>query len=105
MIKLKNPHSRKRLTLKEKFNKHFTNIIVPYIKKIELDEEWKAKSKYIPKVLESARITVESWERQKNSTNKMPQDIDVDLVSLFVAEYIPIENVDKLNKGLKKLIK
>lgn len=34
MIKLKNPHSRKRLTLKEKFNKYITNIIVPYIKKL-----------------------------------------------------------------------
>lgn len=35
----------------------------------------------------------------------MPHDIDLDLVSLYVAEYIPIENVDKLNKGLKKLVR
>lgn len=105
MIKLKNPHSRNRLTLKEKFNKHFTNFIVPYIKKIDLDENWKAKSKYIPKVLESARFSIRGWERERTSTNEMPQGIDLDLVTLHVAEYIPIENVDKLNKGLRKLIR
>lgn len=105
MIDIKNPHSRNRLTLKEKFNKHFTDFIVPYIKWIDLNENWRTKSKYIPKVLKSARINIAGWEREGITTNEMPQDIDIDLVSLFVAEYIPIENVDKLNKGLKKLIK
>lgn len=70
-----------------------------------MDEKWKAKSKYIPKVLESARISIRGWERERISTNEMPQDIDLELVSLYVAEYIPIENVDNLNKGLKRLIK
>lgn len=105
MINLKNPHSRNRLTIKEKFNKHFTNLIVPYIRKIDLDENWKTNSKYIPKVLESARISIRGWERERISTNEMPQDIDLDLVTLHVAEYIPIENVDKLNNGLRKLIR
>jgi hypothetical protein len=102
---IKNPHSRNRLDLKEKFNKRFTEFTVPYIKKIPLDENWKVKSKYIPKVLESARISVKGWEREKISTSEIPQDIDLDLLSVYVAEYIPIENVDKLNKGLKKLVK
>lgn len=103
--KIKNPYSRNRLSLKEKFDKKFTDFIVPYIKKIPLDENWRAKSKFIPKVLESARINVKGWEREKISTSEIPRDIDLDLLSVYVAEYVPIENVDKLNKGLKKLVK
>ncbi|MCL7747343.1 MULTISPECIES: hypothetical protein [Bacillaceae] len=105
MIQIKNPHSRFRLSMKEKFEKKLTEFTVPYIKKIPLDENWKVNSKYIPKVLESARINVEGWEREHISTSKIPQDIDLDLLSVYVAEYIPIEDVDKLNKGLKKLVK
>lgn len=105
MIEIKNPYSRNRLSLKEKFNKKFTDFIVPHIKRIPLDENWRTKSKYVPKVLESARISVEGWERDKISTSEIPKDIDLDLLSVYVAEYIPIENVDKLNKGLKKLVK
>ncbi|PFC51164.1 hypothetical protein CN282_12305 [Bacillus thuringiensis] len=105
MIKIKNPYSRNRVSTKEKIDKKITDFIVPYIKKIPLDENWKAKSKYIPTVLESAGISVRGWERDKISTSEIPQDIDIDLVSLYVAEYIPIEDVDKLNRGLKKLVK
>ncbi|MFP7416102.1 hypothetical protein [Priestia filamentosa] len=105
MIEIKNPHSRNRLSLKEKFNKKFTDFTVPYIKKIPLDENLRIRSKYIPKVLKTARINVKSWERNRFRTSKIPQDIELDLLSIYVAEYIPIENVDKLNKGLKKLIK
>lgn len=105
MIEIKNPHSRNRLSLKEKFNKKFTDFIVPYIKKIPLDDNWEVKSKYIPNVLHSARISVKGWEHEKFSTCEIPEDIEVDLLSLYVAEYIPIENVDKLNKGLKKLLR
>jgi hypothetical protein len=105
MIEIKNPFSRNRLSLKEKFNKKFTEFIVPIIKRIPLDENWKTESKFIPKVLELARISVEGWERDNISTSELPQDIDLDLISIYVAEYIPIENVDKLNKGLKKLVK
>ncbi|MFB6465428.1 hypothetical protein ACE38V_01290 [Cytobacillus sp. Hz8] len=105
MIEIKNPYSRNRLSLKGKFNKKFTDFIVPYIKRISLDENWQTKSKYILKVLESARISVEDWESDRFSTSEIPQDIDLDLLSVYVAEYIPIENVDKLNKGLKKLVK
>ncbi|MFD1863478.1 hypothetical protein [Planococcus chinensis] len=104
-MKLKNPYSRNRLNLKEKFNRKFTDFVVPHIKKISLDEDWKVKSKYIPKVLESARISIKGLERDKTDTVEPPQDIDVDFLSIYVAEYIPIENVDKLNKGLKKLVK
>ncbi|MGG0332482.1 hypothetical protein ABEY49_26925 [Priestia megaterium] len=105
MIEIKNPHSRNRLSLKEKFNKKFTNFTVPYIKKIPLDDNWKPTSKYIPNVLHSARINVKSWERDKFSTSEIPNDIELDLLSVYAAEYIPIENVDMLNKGLKKLIR
>ncbi|MGA3854629.1 hypothetical protein ACPCW1_17260 [Bacillus pumilus] len=104
MIDLKNPYSRNRLSLKERFNKRFTDFSIPFIKKISLDEDWKAKSKYIPKVLESARINIRAMERGKSSTTEMPQGVDLDLLSVYVAEYIPIENIDTLNKGLKKLI-
>ncbi|MFS0673653.1 hypothetical protein [Ornithinibacillus sp. 179-J 7C1 HS] len=48
---------------------------------------------------------MEGWEREKISTSEIPKDIDLDLLSIYVAEYIPIENVDRLNKGLKKLLK
>lgn len=105
MIEIKNPHSRKRLTLKEKFDKKFTEFMIPHIKKIPLDKNWKITSKYIPEVLKSARISVQGWERDKSWTNEIPQDVELDLLSVYVAEYIPIENVDKLNKGLKKLMK
>ncbi|RAS89615.1 hypothetical protein A3863_10370 [Priestia endophytica] len=105
MLEIKNPHSCNRLSLKEKFNKKFTDFIVPYIKKIPLDENWEIKSKYIPKVLKLARINVASWEMAKSNTSEIPQGIELDLLSLYVAEYIPTENIDKLNKGLKKLIK
>ncbi|MDL4840352.1 hypothetical protein [Aquibacillus rhizosphaerae] len=105
MIEIKNPHSRTRLSMKEKFEKKFTKFTIPYIEKIALDDNWKVKSKYIPKVIESARISVEGWKREKSSTSEIPQDIDLDLLSVYVAEYIPIEDIDKLNKGLKKLVK
>ncbi|MHA7098046.1 hypothetical protein [Priestia aryabhattai] len=105
MIEIKNPHSRNRLSLKEKFNKKFTDFTVPYIKKISLDDDWKPTSKYIPSVLHSARINVEGWERDKTITSEIPKDIELDLLSVYAAEYIPIENVDILNKGLKKLIR
>lgn len=51
MIKIKNPYSSKRLSYKDKFNKKFTDLLVPYIKKIHLEEDWSFKSKYIPQVL------------------------------------------------------
>ncbi|ANX13347.1 hypothetical protein ABE41_015165 [Fictibacillus arsenicus] len=105
MVEIKNPYSRNRLSLKEKFDRKITDFIVPYIKKIPLDENWKVKSKFVPRVLESAIINVKGWEREKNSTSEIPRDIHLDLLSVYVAEYIPIENVNKLNKGLKKLIK
>ncbi|MEC3655853.1 hypothetical protein P9148_12200 [Bacillus siamensis] len=105
MIKLKNPYSRNRLSLKEKFNEKFTGIIVPYIKRIPSDGDRNKKSKYIPKVLKYAKITIKGWERDKISTAEIPKDIDLDLLSIYIAEYIPIENVDMLNKGLKKLVK
>lgn len=104
-MKLKNPYSHKRLSLKDKLNRKFTDFVVPHIKKIHIDEDWNAKSKYIPKVLESARGNIEGWEREKISTAEIPKEIDLDFLSIYLAEYIPIENVDQLNKGLKKLVK
>jgi hypothetical protein len=105
MIEIKNPYSRNRISRKEKIDKKITDFIVPHIKKIHLDENGRAKSKYIPRALELARMNVKGWERDKISTSELPQDIDIDLISLYVAEYIPIEDVDKLNRGLKKLVK
>jgi len=104
MLEIKNPYSRKRLTFKQRFYKKFTESIVPYIKKIPIQKDMIVKQKYIPKFLQQARISVESWERFAWST-KRPDNIDIDLLSLHVAEYIPIENIDELNKGLKKLFK
>lgn len=104
MIEIKNPHSQKRLSHKEKFNKKFTDLLVPYIKKIQLQEDCTVESKFVPKVLKSAREDISFWETSQWTT-EMPNDIELDLLSLYVAEYIPIENIDKLNKGLKKLIK
>ncbi|WP_252504051.1 hypothetical protein [Sporosarcina sp. Marseille-Q4943] len=69
-----------------------------------MDKNWKIELSHIPKVLESARINIRAWRRDKNLTNEIPQDIELDLLSVYVAEYIPIEHVDKLNKGLKKLV-
>ncbi|MDA2328241.1 hypothetical protein PDN49_27160 [Bacillus cereus] len=105
MIEIKNPYSRNRISTKEKIDKKITNFIVPYIKKIPFNENGRVKSKYIPRVLESAGISIRGWEREKISTSEIPQDIDIDLISLYVAEYIPIENVDKLKRGLKKMVK
>jgi len=104
-MEIKNPYSRNRRSMKEKIDKKITDLIVPYIKKIPIDENGRAKSKYIPKVLEVARMSVRGWERDKISSAETPQGIDIDLISLYVAEYIPIEDVDKLNRGLKKLVK
>lgn len=104
MIKIKNPYSSKRLSYKDKFNKKFTDLLVPYIKKIRLEEDWSIKSKYIPRVLKNARKSIEGWDRNF-WRNEKPNNIELDLLSLYVAEYIPTENLDNLNKGLKKLIK
>ncbi|EQM25336.1 MULTISPECIES: hypothetical protein [Bacillus] len=103
MLAIKNPHSKKRLSNREKFNKRFTDFLVPYIKKIPLEDDWSVKTKYIPKVLKLARKGIDVWERDK-WTNEMPRDVELDFLSLYVAEYIPTEHVDKLNRGLKKLI-
>ncbi|MEC3756028.1 hypothetical protein P9160_01115 [Bacillus halotolerans] len=103
MIEIKNPHSRKRLSYKEKFHKKFTDFLEPYIKKIPLEDDWSVKSKYIPKVLKFARQNIEGSNRNY-WTNEKLSDIELDLISLYVAEYIPTENIDSLNKGLKKLI-
>jgi hypothetical protein len=101
MIEIKNPYSRKRFTFKEKLQRKFTFLAVPLIKMIPLKEE---KSKIIPKFLKQLRQSAEYWNRDK-LTNSKPTNVDVDLLSLYVSEYIPIENVDKLNKGLKKVYK
>ena len=104
MIEIKNPYSRKRFTYREKFNKKFTDFFVPYIKKLPLKEDWNDKPKYVPEFLHMARQSIEGWEKYVWPTSK-PNDVEIDLLSIYVSEYIPIENIDKLNKGLKKLLK
>lgn len=104
MIEIKNPYSRSRFTLKEKFQRKFTDLDVPLIKKIPLMEDWDEKPKYVPQFLNDLRQSAEYWNRDK-WTNSKPTNVDVDLLTLYVSEYIPIENVDKLNKGLKKVFK
>ncbi|OIJ22014.1 hypothetical protein BKP45_04880 [Anaerobacillus alkalidiazotrophicus] len=104
MIKIKNPYSKKRSTLKEKIERKVTKFIVPWIKKIPLNEEWKEKPKFIPQFLYEIRIRLEYWDRDFDR-NDIPEGVEVNLLSIYVAEYIPIENIDKLNKGLKKIFK
>lgn len=104
VLEIKNPYSRKRFTLKEGLDQKFTDFFVPLIKKIPMYDDANLKQILIPRFLRTARLSIEGWERYPQSTKK-PANIDVDLISLYVAEYIPIENIDKLNKGLKKLYK
>lgn len=104
MFKIKNPYSNKRFSFKEKAQKNFTKIVVPWIKKIPLNEDYNAKRKFIPQSLNRVRINME-YRRRNFWTNDIPKEVEVNLVSMYVAEYIPIENIDKLNKGLKKVFK
>lgn len=104
MIKIKNPFSKNRFTLKEKAQKKFTRIVVPWIRKIPLNEDYNAKRKFIPQFLNRIRIDLE-YGRRDLWGNSIPQGDDVNLLSVYVAEYIPIEDIDKLNKGLKKAFK
>jgi len=104
MIEIKNPYSKKRFTLKEKSQKKFSKIIVPWIKKIPLNEDWDAKRKFLPQSLNRVRIDLEHKHRDLWKNN-IPEDVEVNLLSMYVAEYIPIEYIDNLNKGLKSVFK
>ncbi|WP_202081590.1 hypothetical protein [Caldalkalibacillus salinus] len=104
MIKIKNPYSKKRFTLKEEAQKKFTRIVIPWINKIPLKDDWNAKRRFIPQSLNRVRIDLE-YQKRRFRTNDIPKDVQVNLLSMRVAEYIPIENIDKLNKGLKRLFK
>src|SRR5699024_7605037 len=92
MIKIKNPYSRKRLTYREKFNKKFTDVVVLHIKKLTLQEDCNYKHKCILMFLQLARQSIESWERYIWPTSK-PNDVEIDLLSIYISEYIPIENI------------
>lgn len=104
MIEIKNPYSKKRFTLKEKAQKKFTKIVIPLIRKIPLNEDYNAKRKFIPQSLNRVRINLE-YSRQNRWTNDIPKEVEVNLFSIYVAEYIPIENIEQLNKGLKRVFK
>jgi hypothetical protein len=104
MIEIKNPYSKKRLTYKEKIQRKLTDLTDPWIRKLPFNEDWDAKPKYIPQFLNRIRTSVEYWDRD-TFRNDIPRDVSVDLLSLYIAEYIPIENIDELNKGLRKLFK
>lgn len=101
---MKNPYSKRRKTRKEKLNLKITKIITPYIKKISPVIIEKKHTKFIPESLYIAKETIErSWEREKIWKNKKPEDIQLTLERVYIADYMPIENVDVFNKGLKRL--
>lgn len=104
MIEIKNPYSRTRFTLKDKFQRKFTEIAIPILKMIPHGATSNEKPKYIPQFLYQMRQNIDYWN-DDTSINSKPENVDVDLLSIYVSEYIPIENVDKLNKGLKKVFK
>lgn len=104
MIEIKNPYSRKRFSLKEKAQKRFTRLVVPWIRMIPLNDDYDAKRIFVPQSLNRVRIDLE-YRRRKLWANDIPKGVEVNLISMYVAEYIPIENIDKLNKGLKKVFK
>src|SRR5699024_7619383 len=104
ILKVKNPYSKRRKTRKEKLNLKITKIITPYIKKISTVIIEKRHTKFIPESLYIAKETIErSWEREKIWKNKKPEDIQLTLERVYIADYMPIENVDVFNKGLKRL--
>lgn len=45
------------------------------------------------------------WNFNREDSNQKPYGIELDLASITVGEYIPIENIDMMNEGLKKLFK
>ncbi|MED4254968.1 hypothetical protein P4689_20470 [Priestia megaterium] len=104
MIKIKNPYTKKRFNLKEKSQKKFSETVIPWIKKIPLNEDWDAKRRFIPQSLNRIRIDLEHKHRSLWKNN-VPEDTGVSLLSMYVAEYIPIEYIDNLNKGLKKIFR
>src|SRR5690242_10481539 len=104
MIKIKNPYTKKRFSLKEKSQKKFSEMVIPWIKKIPLNEDWDAKRRFIPQSLNRIRIDLEHKHRSLWKNN-VPEDTGVSLLSMYVAEYIPIEYIDNLNKGLKKIFR
>lgn len=68
------------------------------------NEECDTKPKFIPRFLHEERLDLE-YDSRNLWRNDIPKDVDVNLLVMYVAEYIPIENIDKLNKGMKKLFK
>lgn len=104
ILKLKNPYSKRRRTRKEKINLKITKIITPYIKKIPPVIIDKRHSKLLPESLYIAKETIErDWERKKMWTNKKPKDVQLILKDVYIADYIPIENIDVFNKGINKM--
>ncbi|WP_213085690.1 hypothetical protein [Heyndrickxia vini] len=104
MFEIKNPFSRKRYTLKQIFYKNFTRIVVPLLKKIPLMEDLENRPKFVPQFIIQLRQMLEYWD-DESWTNNNPKGVEVNLLSLYVSEYVPIEDINKLNKGLKMVFK
>lgn len=84
MIEIKNPYSRKRFSLKEKAQKRFTRLVVPWIRMIPLNDDYDAKRIFVPQSLNRVRIDLE-YRRRKLWANDIPKGVEVNLISMYVA--------------------
>ncbi|MGG2084184.1 hypothetical protein [Lysinibacillus pakistanensis] len=106
-IKVKNPFSNKRYNKKERLKRKVSSIIIPLIVKLYLEIDDFGKSNLIPK---SVKDFNRMYNYKKNVSDKLwdnskPDNIEVDLITLTISEYVPIENIDELEKTLNKLLK
>lgn len=99
MIKIKNPFSHNRFSTKEKIQRKISAWVIPVIKIIpDIPEDFKGLKglSFLQQSLRSNFI---------NTSTRKPEEVDLELLSVNIAEYIPVEEIEALHKGLKKLFK
>lgn len=106
-MKINNPYSQNRYTFKERMERKFTELVIPLIRYIPMSDKihFDSKPKYIPGSIFRIRRHMKYRENHKIWDNSKPSYMDIDLLSVYVSEYIPIENIDNLEKGLLKIFK
>ena len=107
LIKIKNPFSISRYSKIERLERKFSRLVIPIIKKLPVDYQINKKPWYLPKAIYVIGQTSDYKEKfsDKEWVNAKPSHLDLNLISISTSDYIPIEDIDKLEKGLHKLFK
>lgn len=106
-IKVKNPFSNKRFDRNERLKRKVSSIIILFIDNLNWEIEDLGKLKLIPQSVKRFSRTYNYRKKvsYKRMDNSKPNNIEVDLISITISEYVPIENIDDLERSLNKLLK